>query len=347
MRKHLFTILSLLFSITVLCQQDLDALVKEGVSLHDNGQYDEALKKYDAVLTVDRNHYLANYEKSYTLLALQRYDECIEILKFLLKNFPDNNQNAGVYINYGTCLDLLGRSKQAVEAYNDGIKKFPKEGLLYFNKAITLYNTNNTEDAIEAAKLSIQHNPYHASSHNLMSVLNKSNKIYSLLTSLVFLAIEPDGKRAAVNLNNVQNILNGGAKKTGDNSVSIFLDMSSLKESKKKKDDDFHSIELLVRLGSGLDYDEKYKDETPVERLKRKLESVISMLDETEKSGRGFGWTYYAPFFVKLKKADFLETFCHIIYSSANDATNTNWLVDNKNKVDEFNSWFRDYWKKG
>lgn len=347
MRKLLFIALSLLFSTVVLCQQDLDALVKEGVSLHDNGQYEEALKKYNAVLAVDKNHYLANYEKSYTLLALQKYDECIEISKFLLKNFPGNNQNAGVYINYGTCLDLRGKSKQAVDVYDDGIKKFPKEGLLYFNKAITLYNINNIDDATEAAKLSVQNNPYHASSHNLMGVLNKSNKIYSLLASLVFLAIEPEGKRAAANLSNVQNILNGGAKKTGDNSVSIFLDMSSLKESKKKKDDDFHSIEMLVSLGSGLDYDEKYKDETAVVRLERKLESVISMLDETEKSGRGFGWTYYAPFFVKLNKADFLETFCHIIYTSANDTTNNNWLVDNKNKVDEFNSWFRDYWKKG
>ena len=123
MKKFVFVFLSLFFSTLIFSQQDLDALVKEGVTLHDSGQYEEALSKYNAVLAVDKNHYLANYEKSYTLMALRKYEECIEISKFLLKSFPDGNSNAAVYINYGTCFDLLGKAKQAVSIYNDGIKK--------------------------------------------------------------------------------------------------------------------------------------------------------------------------------------------------------------------------------
>jgi hypothetical protein len=348
MKKLPFLFFFLSLSILSIAQKDPDALVWEGVKLHDQGQYDEAIKKYDEALAINKNHYLASYEKSHALMYLEKYAECIDLCEFLLKNFPGED-NSSVYINYGNSLDILGKSKQALDIYDEGIKKYPKMALLYFNKAITLFNTGDISGAIEADKLSIQYNPYHGSSQNLLSLaLNKTNKVYSLLASLVFLAIEPDGKRAAVNLKNVQNILTGNAQKTGDNSVSINIDMSSIDDKKKKNaEDDFGGIELLIGIGGAEDFEDKYKNESPVDRIQRKLETVISMLSESSKKNKGFAWTYYAPFFVQLKKADYLNTFCHVLYSSADDRANNNWMQDNKSKIDEFNSWFRNYWKTG
>lgn len=337
--------LPLFFFMTAFAQQDARTLVREGVALHDKGQFDEAIQKYDAALALDNGFYLAHYEKSYTLMLAKRYDESIALSKYILKNFKDGPDNASVYVNYGTCLDYLGKPDEAVDVYNDGIRAFPKVGLLYFNKAIALANGGKIREAVDAVKLSIAVNPYHASSHHVLSLsVREKNKIFGLLSSLVFLAIEPEGKRAELHLANVQSVLGGNAKKTGENAVTINLDPSVL-STKDGGEDNFQSLEMLISLSAGTDFEDKYKAETATDKLQRKIELVISMLGETDKGKKGFGWTYYAPFFIKLKKEKYLKTFSHFIYSPAGDAANAAWLTENKADVDEFVAWFKSYWK--
>ena len=58
--------------------------------------------------------------------------------KELLQKFGDHPNIKIVYIQYGSTLDDLGKSKDALEVYNEGIKKFPNEYLLHFNKGLTL-----------------------------------------------------------------------------------------------------------------------------------------------------------------------------------------------------------------
>lgn len=241
---------------------------------------------------------------------------------------------------------MMDRKKDAVEMYNEGIQRFPNTGLLYYNKAITFYSAGKVKEAIEAIKPSISLNPYHGSSHNFLAVVTaKQNKVQSLMSSLVLLAIEPGSKRAKDHLQMVETALNS-AKKTGDSSVAINLEMPA---NNKKEGEDFRPIELFIGLNSGLDYSEKYKNETKHERLYRKLEGLCSMLKDTrgQKSPNDIGWTFYAPFFAKLKDAGQLEAFSHIIYSTSDDEVNSKWLVDNTEKVESFNKWFRKFWKNG
>lgn len=161
-----------------------------------------------------------------------------------------------MYINYGTCLDLQGKTTDGIDVYNDGIRHFPKTGLFYFNKAITLANGGKLNEAMEAVKLSITYNPYHASSHHVLSLgVSRKNKIFGLLSSLVFLAIEPEGTRATAHPANVKTILGGNAKKTGEKDVTVNLETASL-DVKKTSDDNFGSIEMLISLGAGLDFDD-------------------------------------------------------------------------------------------
>src|SRR5439155_24387023 len=109
----------------------------------------------------------------------------------------------------------------------------------------------------------------------------------------------------------------------------------------------FHMAEVSMSLSAALSTDKKYKNETPVEKMERNLEMVFSSLSLGQKDGKGFGWTYYAPFFVELNHKKYLNTFCHLIYSSSDDPQNKKWLGDNSSKVTEFNDWFKSYaWNK-
>lgn len=223
MKRIFGGLLLVLISCAAWCQS-AKSLVKEGVALHDEGKYEEAIKKYDAAIALDNSFFEAYYEKSFSLLASNKYDDCLTLCKSILKQFTLEPNLAGVYINYGTCFDLQGKPKQAVNIYDKGIAAYPRVGLLHFNKAITLYNMKKEKDAIEEIEKSIELSPYHGSSHNFLSrVTVNKNKILSLMASLVLIATEPTSARAQEHLQLVEKTLTIGAKKTGENSVSITL----------------------------------------------------------------------------------------------------------------------------
>ncbi len=138
--KHICILTGLLVISACLFSQDINIqqLIKEGVALNDKGDYEGAVKKYDEVLAIDKNNYIANYEKSFTFFYMKKYDECIEISKTLLKLEPANPQNKSVYINYGSAEDNNGNAEVAIRIYDEGLKAYPGFYLLYFNKDLTL-----------------------------------------------------------------------------------------------------------------------------------------------------------------------------------------------------------------
>src|SRR4029077_15650802 len=110
------------------------------------------------------------------------------------------------------------------------------------------------------------------------SFMMKDNRIAALLPTMVFLVIEPEGDRAKMNLKRMETFLNSGVEKKDDKNITINLSADMLDTKHKKADNDFHLTEMIVSLSSALDYDSTFKNETPVERLKRKLGIVVSSL---------------------------------------------------------------------
>lgn len=192
----------------------LDTLVRQGIDLTDRGYYEEALAKYDSAIVLDNKSYLANYEKAYTLMHMKRYNDVVSMCEGMLKNLKGDKSLAEVYIMQGNALDMLKKRKESVKVYNEGIKAYPNASLLYYNKAITLFALNENEEAVESVKWAVVKNPRHASSHNLLaSVYERGNRTLSLMAAIAFLAIEPEGDRAATNLKKVKALLKKGRRK--------------------------------------------------------------------------------------------------------------------------------------
>lgn len=93
----LLAILILCFTFSTAYCQDGETLVKEGVKLHDSGKYEEAINKFDAAIALNKNNYRAYYEKSYSLLAANKLKESSEVSKYILKNFKDDLEPAGLH----------------------------------------------------------------------------------------------------------------------------------------------------------------------------------------------------------------------------------------------------------
>lgn len=342
--KPILTLLYIFASFNLFAQTKIDSLIKDGVDLHDRGYYEEAIVKYDSALAIDKLNYTAAYEKAYTLMQLKRYDQMVVICRDILDHQQGNKNFGEVYVLYGSALDMLDKKEEAVAMYDKGIKAYPNTSMLYYNKAITLLNMNEVEKAVEATATGLTKKPLHASSHKVIFNTSKqTNKTLSLLSGLVFLAIEPQGDRAIEVRKAVESLLTAEAKKTGDNSYSVDLDPSVLLAAGKKKENNFASADMILSLNTAMNVEEKYKNETQIERFQRNLKTIISVLKEGQKEGKGFGWQFYVPFFISLEKDSQTETLSHIFFATADDPANNSWLSQNKEKVDAFYNWLKAY----
>lgn len=342
MKQIIISFLLVIVSHLSFSQGEADQLVKEGVSLHKNGDYAAAIAKFDAAIQLQPGNGEAMYEKSLSLVALKRYDEAIDLLSKILKESKDPDIRRLSYVNYGTVLDYKGEKKRSLKVYEEGIKEFPQSYLLYFNKGITEVGLGYTDDAISSFKHSVRRNPMHASSHHALGImLGDKNRIPGVLSAFSFLLIEPEGKRAEQNLDMLNKLIMRGISRKDDKNVTISLDVSEL-DKKKSKEDDFSSAELMLSLLAA-HVPDSLKTKTDADRMSYQIQTLITIIDETDKKDKGFYKNFYVPFFVDMKKNDLITTACYIAMTSSGMDSIINWQKENKDKVDNFFGWLDKY----
>ncbi len=348
MRKLLVTLLLVVFSLVCFAQADLKQLINDGIVLHDKGDFDGAIVKYDEVLQADPSNFQAMFEKSYSLMELKKYDEAAELVKRVIKDCKEDEYRKLSYINYGTIMDYKEDKKKAVKIYDQGIKEFPEFYLLHFNKGITLSGMGEMEESIASFEQSVMLNPFHASSHNALGrLMYAKNRIPAILSFYTFLLIENKSERAFQNFEFLDKLFMKGVERKDDKNVVLTIDPSMLDKKNKKKDDDFSMAEfMLTLLGADNTIADSIGLKTPADKLGFKFQMLINSIDEKEKKEKGFYKNFYVPFFVEMKKNDWVNTASNIIYSASDDEDSKKWLAENKDKVSEFYTWMKNYsWK--
>jgi Tfp pilus assembly protein PilF len=330
-------------SLAIRCsaQEDtLRAYLQAGISKHDAGDYDGAIRQYDRIIAINPRYYLAYSEKTFSLFMAAKYQDCIELCKQVLKEFPDSDQNFNIYINYGSALDGQGQSKEAIKVYDEGIRKFPHQHLLFFNRGITEINQNDYDAATRDMEESLRLNPGRAGAHQALAyAVFQKNRIAGILAITTFLIIEPTGPRAEKNLALLTQWLHKNVSQKNDSNITITLSADAL-DTKAKGDDDFRPTEVMLNLTAAMDAAEQSKGKTPAELMEKKL-GILADITPTRK---GFFSNFYLPFFAGLQKAGLLETASHIMYLSAKNADDLTWLQAHTDKYKELqkymNNWF-------
>lgn len=334
----------------ILMAQTNDAvknLVEDGIELHNNGEYNAAITKYDKALAIDTGNLLAMTEKAYSLVAIHKFEESIIYCKKVLEKNPADKRFSTLYVCYGNALDGLNQKDNAIAMYDEGIKKFPGNSLLYFNKGVALYSIYRDEEAIQNLQKSLLINPNHASSHNLLGhelQLNK-NRIPAIMAFSRFLVLEPLGKRSVENLEIIKDLIKGNVEKRKDSSVAITMPSENRKEStggNNQKDNNFRPAEVMLSMASAMDIDDN-KSKSAIAALADKFALLCSSLKQYAKDNHGFYWSFYAPYFIEMKERNLLQTFAYIISASSDDQTVQPWLDSHKKEVNEFYDWSDNY----
>ncbi|OON67096.1 hypothetical protein B0919_19910 [Hymenobacter sp. CRA2] len=100
---------------------------------------------------------------------------------------------------------------------------------------------------------------------------------------------------------------------------------------------------------AALDYDDKNKDKTPTARMAEKFNDLIgSLAEQGSGSHKGFVWEYYVPYFLEMKRKDFVPAFTYLIRAAHTDQPDVQrWLQAHTAQVEGFQEWSKNYaWPK-
>lgn len=360
MVKTTFSLVALLLLTAVpLAAQDIPApklkpspttdahrdVIREGVALHEQGDYDGAIRKYQQVLSETPDDAGALYELGFALFAKGDYSKSLEVA---MKGAQyESSMLAGFYTLIGNDFDQLKQPDKAIKAYQAGIKRFPDDSQLRFNLAITYISLNKSEDAKKSLKEAVRLDPNHPSSHLGLSQLYEAGgyKIPALLAFARFLVLEPNSRRSLAALRHFRQLMQSGVSVGSDKQINITLDTSE-----KKDEGDFSSIGLAMSLLGASRHLEENKNKTDMQLTAEWLDSFFAILAESkeEKKTSGFAWNYYRPYFVEMKRQNLVEPFCYLIHRSSNVPEVQRWLSQNNERVTQFLAWSKNYaWPKG
>ena len=319
-------------------------LIREGVALHDRGDYDGAISRYQAVIKENPNNVAALYEISFSYFEKKDFQKSLESAYQASKYKSDLLPQ--IYVQIGSCQDEMGESKKAIETYKAAAKMFPSHYLIPFNLAITYNKLNAPEDARAAAKRAAELNPNHASSQMLLAVLfdRGSYKTPGLLAVSRFLILEPKTTRSASALRLFRKLVQGGVTTGKDeNTINILMAPPG-----KKDEGDFEAIDFAISLARAAEQTEKGKDKTEMQKMVGSFESLLAVLSETAKPDTSkFTWRYYYPYFVALKKQGYVEPFVYYVNQASGSAEVQDWLGSHRDIVQSFLTWSKNYeWPK-
>ncbi|HPB58226.1 MAG TPA: hypothetical protein PLL49_06945 [Bacteroidales bacterium] len=135
-----------------LKQINSQSIIEEGVRLHDQGKYDEAIQLYKQIPISDSLYILAQYEIAYANFVNEKYKEALMVAEPLRRKYDDHVRMSSIYA-------LIGSSYLNLKVYDQGIEVV-NEGLTYLPYSVRLYLTLGTlysgKEAYKEAELAFK-----------------------------------------------------------------------------------------------------------------------------------------------------------------------------------------------
>ena len=347
MKSYLVLFSILLSSVLAFAQHPEEAIekVKEGVSLHDKGLFDEAVVKYKEALDLDKDNVNALCEIAYTYRTMKNYNESNTYAKRAIETHLDNEFISHAFTTLGSNYDDVKDTTNALKAFRQGLHYFPKNSELNFNFGITLtgMDPHYWPEAEKAFITCTQVNPNYSSPYNALGRLQlmQERRVPAILVLGRFMIIEDPGVRRDKAYDLLLKAYTYGFEKSGKKSeLVININLPDTTEEAKNRPNNFDQVEMILTIGSAIASSNKKSD---LETLKTSILNLCNALEEGQATGPGYYWEKYAPFYIELKNKNFVDTYAELVYISANDKKSKKWFKKNEGKVREFYNWYFSY----
>lgn len=307
--------------------------------------YDEIIQKIsneesnDKILglitTLNKNdsaYYSLLISKSYYLLKLKKYEEALNVVNEGINSNYEHSK-ANFYANKGVALSSLNRSDEALKNYNEGLKIYPKNYLLWYNKGFVLEATGKLNEAVNAYKTAITLNPIYTEPHlQIGNIYYKQERLtQALMCFNMYLLLEPDADGASSVLNSLNNLVK--SKNSNKRDLTITLD---------DEDDSFEDIDLV--LSSKVAFNTNYKTGNPINiALVKQNHAMIEQLKNFEGNGSFWDETYL-PFYKWIALNNKFDNFIYTLTYATENAYYQKIIKKNTEEITAFLSALKIKW---
>ena len=145
-RTTLLTLFFILCFVPASAQKSAEDIVREGITLHDEGQFEEAIAKYQEALKLKPDWGLALYEIALSYVSLEDQKQALKYASKALK-IPGDHHLSSAMVK-ANVLDDMGKGKKAIKVYNDALAELGEHYLLYYNLALTHFRSPDSVFAV-------------------------------------------------------------------------------------------------------------------------------------------------------------------------------------------------------
>lgn len=301
-------------------------LIEEGVELHENELYIDAIRKYEEAMKINSRSLSAKYELAYTWYTLGNYEKSKELSKQVVDAFDQYWVDAVML--YGSSLDNLGKTKRALKLYETAVAKEPGHQLLRYNLALSYFEVGMFAEAEEHVVFSIGLNPGHSSSHLLLAntMLAMGERMKSMLALYYFLLIEQDTDRSL----DAYNVL-----------AAIWGNLTAIPNSDNGKsfmseEDGFRKLEKLL---INMPKDSTIFDIPSLERFDIQTQYFVNQLASLNWDKTDFWYQYYVAFFKDINELNYSQSFVYFISNCKYNTEVLTWLARHHSQFREFVNW--------
>jgi len=308
-------------------------IIKQGVELHNQGKFIEAIAQFNEVLKNDPQNAYANYEIAFSLYALKKPKEAIPHLEKTVQ--ADNTSiSVAAYALLGSIYDGDNQQQKAIEAYNKAIKINPSYPQIYYNLGIAYFRNQQYAEAENSAIEAIKKNPKHPGSQRLYALVtfHQNKRMNALMGLCSFLLLEPAGPRAAEAYGNIQHIIQGGVLTNDKGKKTIVL------PAKDEKETNTLNLGLSVVVASS-----KTKNLSGSTLLEYQLKTFFALAGQLseKKTDKTFFDDFFVSYFYKLSQSNNMPAFAHTIALTDKTSNNAQWNKDNVAQVNAFDEWVK------
>lgn len=322
--RLLITIIFLSISSCLLAQPSSSKLIKQGVILHDQGKYMDAISCYQQALRVNPSSISAMYEMSLSYLKMKDYDNAI-IHSSKVINLGYKPTLLDAYVVKGTALAAQEKLDEAIALFKEAIKSCGDQYLLNYNLGLSYYNKGDMESALIHLRKALEKEATHAEGFLLYAyVLNDlGHWIESFYAYHFFLLLEPNTQR----------------------SVDVFKEIYDLLDWNLADDDPRLTKIGVVDRKAIYDKVQSYKPRLADLSSKYKFfaegsQAIFTeMTNLSQADSKEFVWSFFVPFYAEILESGHFPTYCRYISASCFPESHS-WWESNKKAVDSFINWF-------
>jgi len=312
---------------------------QEAIKLMDNGKLDESIKLLEEAQKLDPDRFDYAYELAYANYAKEDYKGAIKIL---VNNIDHKDVTERLFQLLGNSYDVLGKSDEACEAYDAGLKKFPNSGMIYLEKGNVHWNKKEYGKALPFYEKGIEVDPKFPSNYYRAARIycGSTEEVWGLIYGEIFMNLERNSKRTSDISKLLYDTYKSEIKFTTDTSMTVSFCQQMTMSVNAISDPKNLKLPFCMIFETTLLVSIAFEKSVNIDSLDKIRTTFIDNYfnNEHDKKYPNILFSYQK----KVKEAGHIESYNHWILMKGDEDGFDKWQSANKEKWDSFITWFGD-----